>query len=90
MFRVFIFGSWATRYSGEIDHAPNDIYVMAIGDDIDRAELYAAADRAQRRLGTPVNPVMRTHKQWEDPSDRLSAQVHTQPLVDVTPERMGA
>lgn len=88
--RVVIFGSWAARYSGETGHTPNDIDVMAIGDDIDRAELYAAADRAQQRLGIPVNPVMRTHQQWEDPSDRLSAQVHTQPLVDVTPERKGA
>lgn len=81
--RVLIFGSWAARYAGETGHTPNDIDVMVIGDSIDRADLYAAADRAQRRLGIPVNPVMRTHQQWEDPADRLSAQLHSQPLVDV-------
>ncbi|MBK8447321.1 MAG: helix-turn-helix domain-containing protein [Micropruina sp.] len=81
---VLIFGSWAARYSGEAGHSPNDIDVMVIGESVDRADLYAAADRSQRRLGIPVNPVMRTHEQWEDPTDRLSAQVHTQPLVDVT------
>ena len=82
--RVLIFGSWAARYSGETGHTPNDIDVMVIGDSVDRADLYTAGDRAQRRLGTPVNPVMRTHQQWEDPSDRLSAQVRAQPWVDVT------
>ena len=61
--RVLIFGSWAARYSGEAGHAPNDIDVMVIGDNVDRAELYAAADRAQQKLGIPVNPVMRTQSQ---------------------------
>lgn len=81
--RVLIFGSWAARYAGETGHAPNDIDVMVVGDAVDRADLYAAGDRAQQRLGIPVNPVMRTHEQWEDPSDRLSAQLRTQPLVEV-------
>ncbi len=81
--RVLIFGSWAARYAGETGHAPNDIDVMVIGDAVERADLYAAGDRAQDRLGIPVNPVTRTHEQWEDPSDRLSAQLRTQPLVDL-------
>lgn len=84
--RVLIFGSWAARYTGNSGRAPNDIDVMVVGDGIDRADLYAAGDRAQRRLGIAVNPVMRTHRQWSDPSDRLSVQVRTQPLVDVTSE----
>ena len=84
--RVFIFGSWAARYAGETGHVPNDIDVMVVGDTVERGDLYAAGDRAQQRLGLPVNPVMRSHKQWDDPGDRLSAQVHTQPLVDVTAE----
>lgn len=88
--QVFIFGSWAARYAGETGHAPNDIDVMVIGDSVDRGDLYAAGDRAQQRLGIPVNPVMRTHQQWEDPSDRLSAQVRSRPLVDVTSDRKDA
>jgi hypothetical protein len=56
---------------------------MVIGDSIDRADLYAAGDRAQQRLDIPVNPVMRTHRQWDDPSDRLSVQVRSMPVVDV-------
>jgi len=81
--QVLIFGSWAARYAGESGHTPHDIDVMVIGDTLDRADLYASGDRAQQRLGIPVNPVMRTHQEWNDPTDRLSAQVRTQPLVDV-------
>jgi len=82
--KVLIFGSWAARYSGNAGHAPNDVDVMVVGDSVARADLYAAGDRAQHRLGIDVNPVMRTNQQWEDPSDRLSAQIHTQPMVDVS------
>ena len=81
---VLIFGSWAARHAGETGHAPNDIDVLVIGDDLDRADVYAASDRAQRRLGLPVNPVLRTCQQWNDPSDRLSAQIRSQPTLDVT------
>ncbi|MCL2653732.1 MAG: winged helix-turn-helix domain-containing protein [Propionibacteriaceae bacterium] len=81
--RVLVFGSWAARYAGEPGHLPNDVDVMVIGDNIDRVDLYAAGDRAQHRLGIAVNPVMRTHEQWDDPSDRLSAELRTRPLVDV-------
>ncbi|MDR1807508.1 MAG: MarR family transcriptional regulator [Propionibacteriaceae bacterium] len=82
--RILIFGSWAARYGGTRGHAPNDVDVMVIGAALDRADLYAAADRAQARLGLPVNPVWRTPAQWEDPADRLSAQVRAEPLLDVT------
>lgn len=81
--RVLIFGSWAARYAGEAGHSPRDIDVMVIGDHMERADLYAAGDRAEQRLGIPVNPVLRSHDQWIDPSDRLSSQLQSQPLVDV-------
>lgn len=81
--RVMIFGSWAARQAGQSGAVPNDIDVMVIGDNVDRADLYAASDRAQDRLGMPVNPVLRSHAQWADPTDRLSVQLQTQPLVDV-------
>ena len=81
---TLIFGSWAARSVGQRGHAPNDIDVMVVGDEVDRSEMYAAADRAEQRLGIPVNPVMRTHGQWDDPSDLLSAQLRSQPLVVAT------
>jgi DNA-binding IscR family transcriptional regulator len=85
--RVFIFGSWAARYLGEPGYPPKDIEVMVVGDTVDRGDLYASADRVQQRLGIPVNPVTRTHQQWDDPTDRLSAQLRTQSIVEITVER---
>lgn len=86
--QVLIFGSWAARQSGEAGAAPNDLDVMVVGDDVHRVDLYAAADRAQARIGLPVNLVMRTSRQWNDPSDRLVAQVKSAPLLDVTGQRL--
>lgn len=81
--RVLIFGSWAARYDGESGPPPNDIDVLVIGTP-SRTDVYDAADRAADRLGLQVNPVLRTHKQWSDSSDRLSAQIKASPTVDVS------
>jgi DNA-binding transcriptional ArsR family regulator len=72
--QVLIFGSWAARYAGEAGPPPHDIDVLVVGK-VDRADLYEAADRAHARLGIEVNPVVRTAKQWNDPSDALVAQI---------------
>lgn len=72
--QVVIFGSWAARYAGEAGPPPHDIDVLVVGK-VDRADLYDAADRANARLGIEVNPVVRTAKQWRDPSDALVAQI---------------
>jgi DNA-binding IscR family transcriptional regulator len=82
--QVFIFGSWAARYAGEPGRPPNDIDVLVIGDTVSRDDIYAAADRAQSRLGLPVNPTLRTNQQWLDASDTLAKELKTQPILDVT------
>lgn len=72
--QVVIFGSWAARYAGETGPPPHDIDVLVVGE-VDRADLYDAADRAHQRLGIEVNPVLRSEGQWADPSDALVAQI---------------
>jgi len=72
--RVVIFGSWAARYAGRAGPPPHDIDVLVVGQ-VDRADLYEAADRAAARVGIEVNPVVRTLRQWEDPEDALVAQI---------------
>lgn len=81
--QVLIFGSWAARYLGKPGPAPNDVDVLVIGE-VKRTDLYEAADRAQARLGLPVNPVMRSQEAWHDPSDKLSSQIKVAPFLDVT------
>jgi len=82
--RVVVFGSWAARYYGEAGELPADIDVLVVGDGIDRVDLYAAAERAEARLGMPVNPVLRSAGSWVEPGDPLLVEIQSRPYVDVT------
>jgi predicted nucleotidyltransferase len=80
---VVLFGSWAARYRGEPGPPPHDVDVLVVGD-VERAAVYDAADRAERRLGFPVNPVMRTRLRWDEAGDALTQQIKASPTVAVT------
>ncbi|NMM18118.1 MAG: winged helix-turn-helix transcriptional regulator [Cellulomonas sp.] len=85
---VVIYGSWAERYHGAPGLPPNDVDVLVVGA-VDRAEVYDAADRTQKRLGMQVNPVIRTAQQWAEDADSLVVQIKASPTLDVSPERKG-
>lgn len=80
--RVLIFGSWAARMSGEPGPPPHDLDVLLIGDS-DRADVYAAADRAQQRLGMPVNPVLASASRWTASSDGLIREIRASPVIEI-------
>ena len=80
--RVLIFGSWAARYHQRHGPPPHDIDVLIVGSPA-RQAVYDAADRAQQRLGTPVNPVIRTGDVWHQAADPLVQQIQSSPLVTV-------
>jgi hypothetical protein len=80
--RVMIFGSWAARYHGRPGPAPHDLDVLAVGQPT-RASVYDAADRAQQRLGMPVNPVIRSAETWRQADDPLVRQIQSSPFVPV-------
>jgi predicted nucleotidyltransferase len=81
---VVVFGSWAARYQGESGPFPADIDVLVVGDDIPRASLYAAAERAEARLGLAVNPVLRSSDQWQHmDGDPLITEIKARPHLDV-------
>lgn len=84
--QVVIFGSWAARYEGQSGPPPHDIDVLVVGQ-VDRADVYEAADRANARLGIEVNPVVRSAKQWADPQDALVAQIKDSAYVTVLDSR---
>ena len=86
--QVLIYGSWAERYHGTPGSPPNDVDVLVVGN-LDRADVYDAADRAQVRLGMQVNPVIRTHGQWASDADSLVLQIKASPLVVVTAQSGG-
>lgn len=79
---VLIFGSWAARYQERHGKPPNDVDVLVIGSP-SREDVYDAADRAQQRLGMPVNPVLRTGEVWRQAADPLVRQIQSSPHVAV-------
>lgn len=80
--QVVLYGSWAARYEGVAGKEPADVDVMVVGKP-DREDVYAAADRCQRRLGLDVNPTVRTAKAWRDATDALVITVKDGPHLVV-------
>jgi DNA-binding transcriptional ArsR family regulator len=85
---VAIYGSWAARYEGVAGHPPHDVDVLVIGE-VPRRDTYDAAERAEQRLGLPVNPVVVSRSRWHAAGDPLIQQIRTAPLVWVAGEEPG-
>ncbi len=79
---LYLFGSWAARYSGEAGRAPNDLDVLVIGSP-DRDEIHDAAERAERRMGLPVQATIRSEAQWQSMDDPFLVEVRSRPLVSL-------
>lgn len=79
---VLLFGSWAARYRGNPGRAPNDIDVLVVGD-ADRDTVDDAAERAERRVGLPVQATVRTRAQWDSQRESFIREVRSRPLVVV-------
>ena len=79
---VLLFGSWAARYLGEQGRAPNDIDVLVIGN-ADRDLADDAAERAERRIGMPVNATVRCRSQWESLTESFIEEIKSRPLLVV-------
>lgn len=77
---VAIYGSWAARYEGVAGRPPHDVDVLVIGD-VPRRDLYEAAERAEERLGLPVNPVVFSLARWFAAADPLIQQIRSAPAV---------
>lgn len=79
---VILFGSWAARYLGQSGRAPNDIDVLVIGD-ADRDAADDAAERAERRIGIPVQATVRSRSQWDTARDTFIKDMKSRPLLVV-------
>lgn len=77
---VAIYGSWAARYEGVEGRPPHDVDVLVIGE-VSRRDTYESAERAEQRLGLPVNPILCSLARWFAVADPLIRQIRTAPLV---------
>ena len=87
---LLLFGSWAARYHNVAGPAPNDIDVLVVESSqhsLDRDEIYRAAERAEQRLGRPVNPTVISARRWRTrrDDDALLQEIFTRPVVQVSP-----
>jgi len=78
--KVLIFGSWAARYRGERGLPPHDVDVLVVGSP-DRLAMYAAAQRAEARLGRQVNLVVCQPDQWDHPTEPFILEIQARPSV---------
>jgi DNA-binding transcriptional ArsR family regulator len=83
---VVIFGSWAARYHGERGRPPQDVDVLVVGAP-DRMAMYAAAQRAEAKLGRQVNPTVCSPAEWTDPTLPLVQEIQARPYVRVLGDR---
>ena len=79
---VYLFGSWAARYQGTPGRWPNDIDVLVVGRP-DRDEIHDQAEKAERRLGQPVQVTFRSRAQWRDSKDPFVTELKSRPLVHI-------
>jgi predicted nucleotidyltransferase len=85
---LLLFGSWAARYHDIPGTDPHDIDVLVVEEadgDIDRASVYAAAERAERRLARPVNPsiISARRRLANGQEDGLLQEISTRPVVRI-------
>ena len=85
---IYIYGSWAARYSGEQGAAPNDVDVLLVGTP-DRDEAYEAARRAEQRLSREVNVTIRDPAHWQAATDSFTRQLRSSPLVEIPMRKPG-
>ncbi|HMG31496.1 MAG TPA: hypothetical protein VK585_15395 [Jiangellaceae bacterium] len=83
---IWIFGSWAARYAGQPGPPPGDVDVLIVGRP-DRTAMYEAAQRAETRLGKPVNTTVRSARSWREEPDAFVRRLRDRPLVPVIPTR---
>jgi hypothetical protein len=86
--QIVIYGSWAARYAGTDGPAPADVDVLLVGNP-DRPTAYAAAERAEARLGISVNPTLRSLARWQTGDDPLVAAIKAGPYLTVSDQTMG-
>jgi len=67
---------------------PNDVDVLVVGAP-DRIAMYGAAERAESRLGRPVNPTVCSRDQWAHPTEPFIVELKSRPYVTVIDDAAG-
>jgi DNA-binding transcriptional ArsR family regulator len=77
---AFIYGSWASRYTGERGEAPGDIDLLILGRS-DRRKLARLCREAGDELGFEVNPTVLSKEDWDSDATGFIRSIKEQPLI---------
>jgi predicted nucleotidyltransferase len=79
---AFVFGSVAKGS----DHAGSDLDLLVVGDDLEYADVYPVLEKAESRLGRPVNPTVMSRAEWKQKRarrDTFATRIAAQPKLFV-------
>lgn len=77
---AYVFGSWASRYHGELGPAPGDIDLLVVGRP-DRRTLGQVCREASRELGLEVTPTIVPKDAWDSDKTGFVRSLKKEPLV---------
>lgn len=81
---AYIYGSWASRYSGEPGSDPQDIDLVVILDSgADRATIEDDLVAAGDQLGRQVNPILVDELDWAEAASPFLRTIRGRPLVRI-------
>jgi predicted nucleotidyltransferase len=80
---AFVYGSWASAFSGRRNERPvDDVDLLVLGEP-DRDKVYAAASEAERRLGREVQVTLRPATWLEEGHGTFHDTVVSRPMIPV-------
>lgn len=77
---AFIYGSWASRHTGERGEAPGDIDLLILGSP-DRRKLARLCRETSEELGFEVNPTVLSKEDWESDATGFIRSIKERPLI---------
>jgi predicted nucleotidyltransferase len=79
--QAYLFGSWASRYMGDLGDEPEDIDVVVVGQP-DVRRVRAAARAVAKQVGREVNPAVVSLDEWKGGSPFVQT-IRSRPLVEL-------
>lgn len=85
--QLFIIGSWASRYEGQVGHLPRDIDIVLVGNpNPSRSKEAAESLRSLMDLGLEVQIFIVETQKWENKDDSFWSALKAKPKIDLTQE----
>jgi len=79
---AYLFGPWAARLKREVTTEPSEVDLLLVGY-VNRIEASRAAARVEGYLGKAVNVQFSSASEWENPTNDLTREIRSKPMVEL-------